>query len=72
MPYRLPLLLHPHLFIRVHSQLRDRVLGFKLDGQPAGLYLFAKWLIAAVLAVALIRYPRYSLHVVAAAVGYYG
>ncbi len=50
----------------------DRVLGFKLDGQPAGLYLFAKWLIPAVLAGALVRYPRYSLHVAAAAACYYG
>lgn len=50
----------------------DWFFGTKLDGAAAGLYLFAKWLISGVLAVALVRYPRYSRHLAAAAVCYYG
>lgn len=32
--------------------------GIKLDGLPAGLYLFAKAVVAALLAYATMRYPR--------------
>lgn len=50
----------------------DRFFGIKLDGLPAGLYLLAKWVIAVALAAALVRHPRYALHLAAAAVCYYG
>lgn len=50
----------------------DWFFGTKLDGLPAGLYLLAKWLIAGVLVVALVKYPRYSLHLAAAAGMFYG
>jgi hypothetical protein len=50
----------------------DWFFGTKLDGLPAGLYLLGKWLIAGVLAVALVKYPRYSLHLAAVAGMFYG
>jgi len=50
----------------------DRFFGTKLDGLPAGLYLLAKWLIAGGLAVAFVKYPRYSLHLAAIAAMFYG
>lgn len=45
----------------------DRFFGTKMDGLPAILFLLGKWLIAGLLAVALIKYPRYFLHLAAIA-----
>ncbi len=50
----------------------DRFFGTKLDGLPAGLYLLAKWLIAGILAIALVKYPRYSLHLAGIAAVLFG
>lgn len=50
----------------------DWFFGTKLDGLPAGLYLLGKWLIAGVLAIGLVKYPRYSLHLAAIAALFFG
>jgi hypothetical protein len=50
----------------------DWFFGMKLDGLPAGLYLFAKGGIAAGLFFAMVKYPGHVLAVTALATIYYG
>ena len=49
-----------------------RFFGMKLDGLPAGLLLFIRFLIPAVLALLLIRYPDRILPVAVFALVFYG
>ncbi len=50
----------------------DWFFGTKLDGPAAGLYLLAKWCIAGALAIALVKYPRYSRTLAGIAAVFFG
>jgi hypothetical protein len=58
-------------FVFIINQ-EDWFFGMKLDGPMAGLYLFAKGLGAAAIAVILAQFPRFQKAGAIAGIGYFG